>query len=85
MRRRRDAARRSVPLDCNCRDPWPCRCTEPSLSVKMVDAARDAAEHLMRAGIVPLLDREALEALWWRGGDDRAFAERLLELTGFVA
>ncbi|WP_249025848.1 hypothetical protein [Mycobacterium europaeum] len=53
--------------------------------MKMVDAARDAAEHLMRAGIVPLLDREALEALWWRGGDDRAFAERLLELTGFVA
>lgn len=83
--RRRLAARRSVPLDCSCRDPWPCRCTDPPLSAKMVDAGRDAAEHLLQAGCVPLLETEVLQALWRRGGTDRASAERLVGLTGGFA
>lgn len=82
LRRRRHAANRSVPLDCGCRDPWGHRCTEPPLSDKRIDAARDAAEHLLEAGLVPLLEIEVLQALWRRGGDDRAFAQRLDNLTG---
>ncbi len=82
LSRRREAARRSVPLHCNCRDPWVCRCAEAPPSDATVDAGRAAAEHLLYAGCVPLLETKVLQALWRRGGDDRAFAERLHQLTG---
>ncbi|ORV37281.1 hypothetical protein AWC00_23085 [Mycobacterium conspicuum] len=82
MRRRRAAARRLAPLDCGCPDPWPCRCSDPPLSTQMIDAGRRAAEHILDNGEVPLLELEVLQALWRRGGDDRAFAEQLHELTG---
>jgi len=70
-----------VPLHCGCRDPWPCRCSDPPLSENMIDAARDAALHLLTCGETPLLGRRTLQALWRRGGSDRELAERLYLLT----
>lgn len=80
--RRRQATYRSVPLDCGCRDPWLCRCTEPLLTERAVDGARDAAHHLLIVGTTPLLHVDALRALWRRGGDDRQLARELYELVG---
>lgn len=81
--RRRSAAKRLVPLECGCSDPHPCRCTEPPLSEKMIDAGRDAAVHIMdNTGRVPLLQTEVLRALYRRGGDDRVLAEKLHAMTG---
>ena len=82
LHRRRTASWRMPPLDCGCRDPWPCRCSDPPLSERMVDAGRAAALHILAAGRVPLLELEVLQALWRRGGDDRALAHALFELTG---
>ncbi|WP_225594257.1 hypothetical protein [Mycolicibacterium fortuitum] len=82
-RRRFAAACRIEPLDCGCGpDPWLCRCTEPPLSDRMIDAGRDAALHLLECGRVPLLEIEVLQALWRRGGADRELAELLQKLTG---
>lgn len=81
-RRRHTAARRVEPLHCGCPDPWPCRCTEPPLSENVIDAGRDSALHLLSAGLVPLLEFEVLQALWRRGGSDRALADRIHSLTG---
>lgn len=80
-KRRRRAARRVVPLDCGCPDPFPCRCSEPPLSDKMIDAGRDGALHLLTDGYVPLLKIEVLQALYRRGGEDRELAELLHTLT----
>jgi hypothetical protein len=81
-KRRHEAARRVVPLDCGCPDPWPCRCSDPPLSEKMIDAGRDAALHILEfTNRVPLLEIEVLQALWRRGGDDRVLAELLRDLT----
>lgn len=85
LRGRRESSRRLVPLDCGCRDPWPCRCTDPPLSERMIDAGRDAAQHILDTGRVPLLEIEVLQALWRRGGADRALAEQLHAATGGVA
>lgn len=51
---------------------------------RMVDAGRDAALHILDVGEVPLLEFETLRALYRRGGDDRALAEKLHQLTGAV-
>lgn len=80
--RRRGAADRSVPLDCGCRDPWPCRCDEPPLTERAVDSWRDTALHVLRTGHVPVLPIEARRALWKRGGADRVLAELLHEACG---
>jgi hypothetical protein len=82
IQRRRAAANRSVPLDCGCRDPWTCRCTEPPLSEKQINAGRAAALHILECGGVPLIEFEILRALWKRGGEDRELAEALHTLTG---
>ncbi|NOP96959.1 hypothetical protein HGK70_13900 [Mycolicibacterium fortuitum] len=82
MSRRRDAARRLAPLDCGCRDGWPCRCTEPPLSKQRIDAGRDASIRLLNLGMVPLLEIELLQALWRRGGTERELANVLFEATG---
>jgi hypothetical protein len=82
LRRRRDAARRLIPLDCGCTDPWPCRCTQPPLSDRMIDAGRDAALHVLDTGQIPLLELEVLQALYRRGGMDRALAEMLHAAAG---
>lgn len=81
-RRRQQAACRLAPLDCGCPDPWPCTCTEPPLSDRMIDGGRDAALHVLECGQVPLLEMEVLQALWRRGGDDRELAELLHRLSG---
>jgi hypothetical protein len=84
LRRRRAAAQRMPPLDCGCRDPWPCRCyaTEPQLSEHALDGWRDAALKVLSGGHVPLLPIEVRRALWKRGGPDRTLAERLHEACG---
>lgn len=79
--RRHDAAARLVSLDCGCPDPWPCRCSEPPLSDRMIDGGRDAALHVLSVGQVPLLAAEILQALWRRGGADRELAELLHRMT----
>lgn len=84
LRRRRRAAERLPLLDCGCADPWPCRCTTPPLTDRDVDNWRDAAGHVMDTGKVPLLPVEVLRALYRRGGEDRALAERLHAATGGV-
>ena len=81
-KRRHAAARRVPPLYCGCPDPWPCRCSDPPLSDKMIDAGREAALHVLEIGQVPLLEIEVLQALWRRGGDDRQLAEQLHQLSG---
>jgi hypothetical protein len=79
LHRRRVAAARSLPLGCGCRDPYPCRCTQPPPSAVMVDAGAAAAAHLLKLGFPPLLDIDTARALWRRGGDDRALVARLNE------
>jgi hypothetical protein len=82
LRRRRHASWRLPSLDCGCPDRWPCRCSEPPLSEKMIDAGRDAALHLLKCNTVPLLNFEVLQALWRRGGADRVLGELLHEACG---
>jgi hypothetical protein len=83
--RRSGAAKRSVPLDCGHRDPLLCDCTQPPLSNHAIDGWRRAAEHVLTTGHVPVLPIEVLQALWRRGGSDRALSEQLHELTGRAA
>lgn len=80
--RRRAAARRLVPLDCGCPDPWPCRCTEPPLSEHALDGWRDAAMKLLEADLMPVVPLEVRRALYRRGGADRVLAELLHEACG---
>lgn len=82
LARRHAARQRVVPLDCGCRDPWPCRCTEPPLSEQAVDGYRAAATHILSQGQTPLVPIEALRALYRRGGDDRELAEQLHAACG---
>jgi hypothetical protein len=85
LKRRRDQANRSVPLDCGCRDGWTCRCTDPPVSERALDAWRDAAEHVLETGRTPLLPLEVRRALWRRGGHDRQLAELLHDACGEMA
>ena len=84
LRRRREASRRLIPLDCACRtaDPWTCRCTRSSLSERMVDGGRAAALHLLDVGCAPIVELDVLRALHKRGGHDRQLAQRLWGLAG---
>jgi hypothetical protein len=82
INRRRDAALRLLPLDCGCRDPWPCTCTSPPLSAHTIDSFRDAAIHVLGAGCTPLLPIEVMRALWRRGGADAELVQRLSLLSG---
>jgi hypothetical protein len=69
--RRRYAAARSVPLEDGNRDPW--RPWRPErLSDKQVQAAVDAALHLLAADLPPQFDRVTLEAMWRAGHRDIA-------------
>jgi hypothetical protein len=92
LHRRRQAAARSVPLDCGCADCWPCYCGEkpPSRCCgdeppadRWVDAGRAAARHLIDAGYTPILQQQVLCALWRRGGGDRALAQNLYDLASW--
>jgi hypothetical protein len=82
LSRRRQAAARSVPLDCRCRDPLGCRCSEPPLSERAIESWRDSALHVLRTGYMPVLPIEARRALWKRGGADRLLAELLHDACG---
>lgn len=67
-RRRRDAADRSTPLgdSGNVRDPWqPWR--PEKLSEKQIEAAAEAAEHLLELDLLPILDLDVLRAMWRAG------------------
>lgn len=80
--RRRAASRRMVPLDCGCptgphADPLSCLCTSPPLSEHALDSWRDAAEHVLAGGQMPVVPLEVRRALYRRGGRDRALAARL--------
>lgn len=55
-----------VPLDCGCRDPWPCRCTDPPLSEHALDGWRDAARHVLAVGRMPLVPLEVRRAFYRR-------------------
>ena len=77
-RRWAEMVRRSPRLDCGCRDL--CHCTPPALSDHQITAWADCARYVIdTAGVVPVLPVEVLRALWKRGGDDRALAEKLRE------
>lgn len=84
--RRRDSAKRSVPLDCGCptgphRDPISCLRTSPPLTDHQLDSWRDAALHLLATtGRTPIVPLEVRRALWRRG--DRRVAEWLHEASG---
>ena len=54
LRRRRQAAYRLASLDCGCRDPWPCRCSQPPLTDRALDGWRDAARHILDCGLTPV-------------------------------
>lgn len=72
LRNRRDAAKRSVPHDCTCRDTWTCRCYDRSeLTERHVDAYRDAVLHLLDNGMMPAPDIQAMRVMWRRGGRER--------------
>lgn len=76
LERRRQAAKRSVPLDCGCRDGWTCRCTEPPLTDDALDDWRDAAWHVLGTGNMPMVPLQIRRALWRRPAD-RELAELL--------
>lgn len=81
-KRRWEASRRLPSLECGCSpDPWLCRCTEPPLSTRAIDAWRDAAKYVLAQGRTPLVPLEALRALHRRGGPDRELAIELWGLT----
>lgn len=74
---------RRLRLNCGCREV--CHCTQPPLSEKAIDGWRDAAQHVLDAGQMPVVPIEVRRALWRRGGDDRALAEVLHRGCGEVA
>lgn len=84
-RRWADAVRRMPLLACGCRAQ--CHCTMPPLSDHQLDGWADCARYVMdTSGCIPLLPVEVLRALWRRGGEDRALAEKIQAATnGAVA
>jgi hypothetical protein len=82
LRRRRAASWRCEPLPCcSCRDPWPCRCHDGPPSDKMIDAGRDAVEHLLSLDLTPIVPVGMLRAMW-RAGHHRT-VDRLCAATGW--
>jgi hypothetical protein len=87
MRRRRGASRRLALLDCSCptgphADPLACLCTFGPLTAHQLNGWRDAAEHVLGGGQVPLVPIEVRRALYRRGGQDRDLALRLHRCSG---
>jgi hypothetical protein len=80
QRRRRAASWRCVPLDCSCRDPWPCKhYRDPYISDKQAEAAAAAIEHLDLVGTPGLLDVDTCRAMWRCG--HRSLAESVRRRT----
>ncbi|EHK84254.1 hypothetical protein [Rhodococcus pyridinivorans] len=81
LTRRREASRRLQVLTCGCQDPWTCHCRDATeLTDQYVDGWRDAAVHLLDAGVLPSLPVDIQRALWRRGGHDRALIEHVRDL-----
>jgi hypothetical protein len=71
LRRRRAASQRLVPLADGVQDPWqPYR--PERLSDVQIQAAVDAAEHLIAQNLPPLFDDATLKAMWKAGHRDLA-------------
>lgn len=81
VNRRRDAKRRLPVLECGLHsDPWPCRCTDPDvITDRYVDGFRDAAQHLLDAGLAPAPNGPVMRVLWRRGGHDQRLAVVIAE------
>ncbi|MEZ0339784.1 hypothetical protein ACAG25_07345 [Mycobacterium sp. pV006] len=79
LERRRDAAHRSEPLACGCRDPWLCQCRDGVQQVTdhQLDGWSAAALHLLDNGLSPAVPVDVQRRLWRRGGADRVLAQRL--------
>ncbi|MGP4058980.1 hypothetical protein ACTWP6_29930 [Mycobacterium sp. 4D054] len=79
LARRRDAAHRSEPLACGCRDPWPCYRHDGVQPVTghQLDGWSAAALHLLDCGLSPAVPVDVARRLWRRGGRDRLLAQRL--------
>lgn len=73
-----------VPLDCGCRDPWCCWCTDPPLSDQALDGWVNAAHRVLADGRMPLVPIEVRRGLYRRGGADRQLAELLHRGCGQV-
>lgn len=84
LHRRRGASQPMVPLDCGCRDPWPCRCIQPPLSEHALDGWRRTARHVLATGHIPVVPLEVRRALWRGKGADRRLAELLHQGCGGV-
>ena len=84
LERRRYAAKRSEPLACGCRDPWPGRChDEPiPLSDNQLDGWAEAAQLLLDLGLTPILPLASQRGLYRRGGADRRLVGTLRVLVG---
>ncbi|ABM13323.1 hypothetical protein [Mycolicibacterium vanbaalenii] len=84
LARRRDAAHRSEPLECGCRDPYTCYCREQvqRLTEHRLDGWSAAALHLLGIGLTPALPIDVQRRLWRRGGRDRRLVSELHTLAG---
>lgn len=75
LRRRRAAAHRLPPLDCEQHsDPWPCH-HEP----EPVRGYSEAAEHLLANGLLPAPNLPAMRDMWRAGGNQQRTAVRIAE------
>lgn len=83
LRRRGDKAARCVPLPCGHRDPLRCLASHdrPPLTDHQLDGWRDAANHVLAAGRIPLVPLDVQRALW-RRPSDRKLAQQLYDLAG---
>lgn len=81
LRRRRAATADLRQLHCGCRDPWTCRHydAEPEITEQFINGYRDAAKHLLAAGLTPAPNVRVMRAMWARGGDDQRLAMRVAE------
>ena len=66
-------------MPCGCRDPLGCDHHDGPPSERMVDGYREAAHHLLDAGLTPYPFLPELRVLWARGGDDQRFARQIAE------
>ncbi len=71
-------------LDCGCRDE--CHCAQAPFSENQLDGYAAAAEHILATtGQIPIVPLAVQRALWSRGGENRALAEKLHRLNGGTA
>ncbi|KAA1249805.1 hypothetical protein F0Q45_13045 [Mycobacterium simiae] len=80
LHRRRAHAYRVPRCDCGCPDPWTCRCdNHDEVTEQYVDGYRDAAQHILDAGLTPAPNVRAMRVMWRRGGSEQRLAQRISE------